>query len=73
MGSNHMAHSTTGPEAVPDSAGLNLYRADPDLQRLMRLYLPVDLADHLHPYYDRLGALAGGALDQLAGTARTTR
>ena len=64
-----MPISTTNPEAIPDSAGLNLYRADPDLRRLMRLYVPAGLADHLHPRLDRLGALAGGALDQLAGMA----
>jgi acyl-CoA dehydrogenase len=54
---------------VPDSAGLNLYRADPTLARLISLYLPHDLATHLHPHLDRLGALAGGRLDRLAGTA----
>jgi acyl-CoA dehydrogenase len=54
---------------VPDSSGLNLYRADPTLARLISLYLPHDLATHLHPHLDRLGALAGGRLDALAGTA----
>ncbi len=55
--------------SVPDSAGLNLYRADPTLARLISLYLPHDLATHLHPHLDRLGALAGGRLDTLAGIA----
>jgi alkylation response protein AidB-like acyl-CoA dehydrogenase len=58
-----------GASAVPDSRGLNLYRADPALRRLAGLYLPPDLAAHLHPHFDRLGALAGGRLDELAGTA----
>ena len=58
-----------GASAVPDSRGLNLYRADPALRRLAGLYLPPDLAAHLDPHLDRLGALAGGRLDELAGTA----
>jgi len=55
--------------AVPDSHGLNLYRADPALARLATLYLPPDLDAHLAPHLDRLGALAGGELDILAGEA----
>ncbi len=55
--------------AVPDSYGLNLYRADPALARLASLYLPPDLDSHLAPYLDHLGALAGGELDTLAGEA----
>jgi alkylation response protein AidB-like acyl-CoA dehydrogenase len=62
-------NQVTDAAAVPDSAGLNLYRADPGLQRLMRLYLPRDLAEHLHPHLDRLGALGGGRLDELASVA----
>ena len=54
---------------VPDSRGLNLYRADPMLARLAALYLPADLRTHLAPHLDRLGALAGGRLDELAGQA----
>jgi len=54
---------------VPDSRGLNLYRADPSLGRLAALYLPPDLFRHLEPHLDRLGALAGGRLDELAGLA----
>lgn len=59
----------TGAAAVPDSRGLNLYRADPTLARLAALYLPGDLNAHLAPHLDRLGALAGGRLDELAGIA----
>jgi len=59
----------TGADAIPDSRGLNLYRADPDLRALLGLYLPPDLAMHMHPHLDRLGALAGGKLDELALTA----
>lgn len=59
----------TGAAAVPDSRGLNLYRADSDLAPLLRLYLPAELADHLVPHLDRLGAMAGDHLDTLAATA----
>lgn len=57
------------PSPVPDSRGLNLYRADPALARLIALYLPHDLVAHLQPHLDRLGALAGGNLDSLAAIA----
>ncbi len=59
----------TGADAVPDSHGINLWRADPAFARLLTLYLPADLLAHLTPHLDRLGALAGGRLDDLAGTA----
>lgn len=59
----------TGPDAVPDSAGINLWQADPDLARLAALYLPPALHAHLAPHLERLGGLAGGRLDALAGTA----
>jgi acyl-CoA dehydrogenase len=58
-----------GPEAVPDAGGQNLWRADPAFARLLPLYLPADLLAVLLPQLDRLGALAGGELDALAGTA----
>ncbi|RAI58017.1 acyl-CoA dehydrogenase family protein [Roseicella frigidaeris] len=58
-----------GAEAVPDSHGLNLYRADPWAAPLLGLYLPPDLVAHLAPHLDRMGALAGGRLDELAGIA----
>lgn len=48
----------TGAAAIPDSRGLNLYRADPALARLASLYLPADLCAHIQPH-----------LDELAGTA----
>ena len=64
-----MSLASSVPPPVPDSSGLNLYRADPALARLVSLYLPHDLANHLQPHLDRLGALAGGRLDILAGIA----
>ena len=58
-----------GADAVPDSAGINLWRADPTLDALLGLYLPPALHAHLAPHLDRLGALAGGELAELAASA----
>ena len=55
--------------AVPDTRGANLYRADPVLAPLLKLYLSSGLFAHIEPQLDSLGALAGGRLDALAGTA----
>lgn len=66
----HIAAATpSGAAAVPDSHGLNLWRADPFLQKLAGFYLPDALFSHLQGPLDRLGALAGGTLDDLAGVA----
>ena len=54
---------------MPDSRGLNLFRADPYAAALSRLYLPAALHAHLLPHLDRLGALAGGRMDELAADA----
>jgi acyl-CoA dehydrogenase len=54
---------------LPDSRGLNLYRADPGYAGLLGLYLPPALHAHLAPHFERLGALAGGELDALAASA----
>jgi alkylation response protein AidB-like acyl-CoA dehydrogenase len=55
--------------ALPDSRGINLYGADPSFAALLGLYLSADLRRHLAPHFERLGALAGDELDQLAATA----
>jgi len=54
---------------VPDSYGRNLYEVDPQFDALLELYLPGELFRHLRPHLVRLGGLAGGTLDELAGTA----
>jgi alkylation response protein AidB-like acyl-CoA dehydrogenase len=54
---------------VPDQRGTNLYQTDGALQDLLNVYLPSELVRHLQPYLQRLGALAGGELDELAGIA----
>ena len=56
-------------QALPDSRGINLFSADPSYSGLLGLYLSDDLRQHLAPHFARLGALAGGELDQLAATA----
>jgi acyl-CoA dehydrogenase len=55
--------------AIPDAHGVNLYRADRDAAALFAHYLPAALFRHLEPHFDRLGALAGGRLDDLAAIA----
>ncbi|MEJ8811649.1 acyl-CoA dehydrogenase family protein [Variovorax ureilyticus] len=54
---------------VPDRHGQNLFTSDTELHQLIALYLPADLARHMQPHFERLGALAGGPLDDLAQTA----
>jgi acyl-CoA dehydrogenase len=54
---------------APDTSGMNFYRADPALTDLLRIYLPDALFLHIEPLLDRLGALAGGHLDECARLA----
>ena len=62
---------TANPERrlAPDTSGMNLYRADPALADLLRIHLPDSLFRHIEPHLDRLGALAGGPLDECARLA----
>jgi alkylation response protein AidB-like acyl-CoA dehydrogenase len=55
--------------ALPDSRGLNLFAADSDFDELLGLYLDPELHRHLRPHLERLGALAGGELDEAALSA----
>jgi len=54
---------------APDTTGLNFYRADPALTDLLRVHLDDRLFRHIEPHLDRLGALAGGTLDECARLA----
>jgi alkylation response protein AidB-like acyl-CoA dehydrogenase len=54
---------------IPDRHGQNLFSTDTELHGLLALYLPPDLLLHMRPHFERLGGLAGGTLDELAGTA----
>jgi alkylation response protein AidB-like acyl-CoA dehydrogenase len=58
-----------GADAIPDARGINLYTADPMAKALFAAYLPAPLHAHLEPHFERLGLLAGGRLDELAGIA----
>ena len=64
-----LAETPPASNAVPDSRGINLFRADPLFGSFLKLYLPQDLHAHLVPHLERLGNLAGSELDTLAATA----
>lgn len=49
--------------------GLNFWRHDRAFRDLMMRYLPPELLAYLEGYFDRLGQLAGGRLDELARIA----
>ncbi len=51
---------------LPDARGINLFEADPGYAALLALYIEPTLHAHLMPHFARLGALAGGTLDDHA-------
>jgi acyl-CoA dehydrogenase len=59
-GANHLA---------PDCAEQNFYAIDRGLRGLLQFYLEAGDFRRLEPHFNRLGALAGGRLDELARTA----
>jgi alkylation response protein AidB-like acyl-CoA dehydrogenase len=54
---------------APDCRGQNFFAIDDGLRQLLALYLDPAIHRHLEPHFDRLGALAGGRLDELAAVA----
>ena len=52
-----------------ESAGANYYEIDGAFRDLLQLYLVPDMRARLDPHFTRLGALAGGRLDELARIA----
>ncbi len=52
-----------------ESAGANFYEIDGAFRDLVQLYLAPDVRTKLEPHFARLGALAGGRLDELARIA----
>ncbi|HYM01873.1 MAG TPA: DNA alkylation response protein, partial [Stellaceae bacterium] len=52
-----------------DCRGENFFRLDDGLRQLLPLYLDADALRHFTPHFERLGALAGGRLDELAAIA----
>src|SRR6195256_4841670 len=63
------AHPDQPGLLAPDTSGMNFYRADPALTDLLRLHLTAPLFRHIQPHLGRLGALAGGHLDECARLA----
>jgi acyl-CoA dehydrogenase len=63
------AAAAAASHPIPDRHGQNLFSTDAELHGLLALYLPADLFQHLLPHLDRMGALAGGVLDDLANQA----
>lgn len=61
--------TATATHPIPDRHGQNLFDTDTQLHALLALYLPDDVRQHMRPHFERLGKLAGGTLDELAGTA----
>jgi len=57
------------PHPIPDRRGENFYATDSELQALLPLYLPAELLRHMAPHFTRMGELAGGKVDDLAGIA----
>jgi len=53
----------------PETRGLNFYRDDPSLAALLALYLAAADLAALTPFLERLGALVGDRLDDLAHAA----
>src|SRR5262245_42444470 len=56
----------------PESRGLDFYHSDRSLKALLGLYLPQAELTHMQPYFERLGRLVGGRLDELAREADMT-
>lgn len=63
----HMNAPTLTP--IPDRSGVNAYTEDSEFAPLVQLYLGEDLATHLTPHLQTLGARVGGELDALAWSA----
>lgn len=61
-----LAQASASAHPVPDRGHVNNYLEDKELQQLLALYLPADLYAHLQPYFERMGELAGGAVDDWA-------
>ena len=68
--SNRTRGMNEGPHGAhhiaPDVHGQNFYAIDRQFQDLMSLYMEPGLRAAMTPHFDRLGALAGGRLDELA-------
>src|ERR1700710_1633730 len=54
---------------APDTSGMHFYLTAPALTDLLLIHLPDATFRHIEPHLDRLGALAGGHLDECARLA----
>ncbi len=61
-----LAQASAAAHPVPDRGHVNLYTTDGELRSLLALYLPADLNAHLQPWFERMGELAGGVVDDWA-------
>lgn len=64
-----VAASDPARHVSPDCSGLNFYEIDRGVRDLVQLYLQAEDRQRLEPHFTRMGALAGGRLDQLARVA----
>jgi acyl-CoA dehydrogenase len=63
-------HPVRGPDHIaPDCAGENFYAIDRGLRDLLQAYLEPNDFRRLEAHFNRLGALSGGRLDELARVA----
>lgn len=51
---------------IPDNRGHNAFTSDPELSRLLDVYLDPDLRQHTARFFDELGKLVGDELETLA-------
>lgn len=57
---------------IPDNRGHNAFTSDPELSRLLDVYLAPDLRQHIAPFFQELGELVGDELETLALDADKT-
>src|SRR6478672_6846253 len=68
------AAAPTGSDLIaPDCRGLNFWAIDRAIRDLLTLYMDAAALRHFTPYFERLGELAGGRLDELAVQADKAR
>ena len=69
MVSLNVIHQLEADNNIPDRRGQNFFHQDPAFKKLLNIYLPSDLYQHLLPHFEQLGAEVGGELDDLASSA----
>lgn len=71
---SYAAYSQNRPESTrhgshhlaADCAGMNFYSVDRSLNDLLRIYLKPEERRHFDPYFQRMGLLSGGRLNELS-------